>query len=559
MQTYFKPSLIALAAACALVACGGGASDPAGSTGGGSGGGSASTLTLSGTAATGAAIAHAPIAAKCGNGAGSATTAADGSYTIAIAGGALPCVIEVRPASGAALRSVADGSGSGSGSVTVNVTPLTELVAARLAGGSPAELYASFDAAAQGKLSTPALNAAIAAIAAALQGVVDLAGVNPVTDTLVIGNPLDRKLDALQLALASARISLADVVAAVAAAGTTLAPVATLVQPAAASCDGFRSGRYRVLNPHEAGHDAAYVAHLITVNAAAHTVTDDLDPARVQQTITPVAGAPCRFTLPGDFGASTVLVSRSGLAIVLSRSSTGQTLASLVIPEQNLPIGELAGHWNVIGFGRDTDIEPLAPLNATLTVDAAGNVTAGSECSGLAACTALAPPFGSFVASSAGGFELGSGRAFAFKTASGKVSMFVIDRETGSIAVATRQAALALPAVGDVTKVWDLSIGSTGLASGPADFTTTVKTVDAVTGSYTREALANGRIDRLAINTPRTGLRHRPAGSSPTTTGGSVSFGELVMMPLPDTGLWVYSSVGTTASAAFFGVSVGRP
>ena len=548
MGTQFKRSVLSAAVALMLAACGGGGSTDGTPV-------APNALTLSGTAATGAAIANAPVAAKCATGSGTATTAANGSYTIAITGGSLPCVIEVRPTSGGALRSVIDGSGSGS--VSVNITPLTELIAAHLAGGAPADLFTTFDAAAQAKLGTPAVNAAIAAIVAALQGVVDIAGMNPIKDTLVIGNPLDQKLDALQAALAAAQTTLAEVVAAVATSGASTAPVSTLLKPAAASCAGFRSGKYRVLNPHEVGHDAAYVAHLITVDAATLKVTDDLDATRTQQTITPDAASPCKFTIPGDFGLATVLVSRSGLSVVLSPASTGQLRTSIVVPEQALPVSDLAGTWNVLGYGHQTLGSALAPLAATLTVDSTGNVTARSECAGLSACTALAPPLGSFVANPAGGFNLGAGRVFAFKTATGKVSLYLVDTETGSMAVATRQAALALPVVGDVTNFWDFSAGSNGVASTPIATTVTVKTVDAAAARFTRQRASDGRIDGFAINTPRAGLRYRAAGTSATTSGGSVGFSEIVVMPLADTGISVYTSVAATQS--FFGVSVGKP
>ena len=558
MNTYFKQSLLASAVTLALVACGGGGSSDSGTP-------VVTALTLSGTAATGAAIANAPVSAKCGTGTGTATTAANGSYTIAITGGALPCVIEVRPTAGAALRSVADGSGGGS--VSINITPLTELVAARMAGGSPADLFTNFDAAAQAKVTPAAVSAAIAAIASALQGVVDLTGVNPIRDALVAasgstaGNPLDQKLDALQLALAAAQTTLAEVVTAVSSSGSSTAPVATILRPAAASCAGFRSGKYRVINPHEVGHDAAYVSHLITVDAAALKISDDQDATRTQIAITPVAASSCQFTIPDDFGTSTVLVSRSGLAVVLSRSSTGQTRTSIVVPEQSLPLSELAGTWNHLDYDRGSATAAFAPGSGVATIDATGAITASSDCAGLNACTVNAPPFESFTVNAGGGFNIGTGpapgRAFAFKTATGKVSMFIIDPATGAFTVATRQAALSLPAVGEISKFYDFTIGSNGVASALGDTTTTVKTIDAVTASYTRERASDSRIDGFTLNKPRAGVRYRAAGTSPVTGGGSVSYAEIVVLPLPDTGITVYTSVAPTQN--FFGVSINHP
>jgi len=73
-------------------------------------------------AATGAAIGGKTVEAKCSAGTGSATSNADGSYSISVTSGSLPCVLKVAPASGPALYSVATGSGS---SAVANISPVT--------------------------------------------------------------------------------------------------------------------------------------------------------------------------------------------------------------------------------------------------------------------------------------------------------------------------------------------------------------------------------------------------------------------------------------------------
>ena len=85
---------------------------------------------LSGTAATGLALASAQVDIKCATGTGSATTNASGAYTASISGAVLPCIIRVTGAAGGAaivLHSVAE-AGTTADSVTTataNVTPLT--------------------------------------------------------------------------------------------------------------------------------------------------------------------------------------------------------------------------------------------------------------------------------------------------------------------------------------------------------------------------------------------------------------------------------------------------
>jgi hypothetical protein len=559
MQPSFKLALIASAAALMLAACGGG-----GDSGGSSAAPAGNTpvaLKLTGTVATGQAIANATVQAKCASGTGSATSAADGSFTLEVTSGALPCVLEAKPASGTTLHAAIDGSGAGS--TTVNITPLTELVAGRVAGGAAADLFTNFDASARAKVTPAAVDAAIAAITASLKGNVDIAGMNPMRDALVAangtraGNAHDQKLDALKAALAAARITLPEIGAALAADALSTAHVATLLNPASASCSGLRSGRYQVLSPSEVGHDAARVAHRITVDATGLTFVDEADTSPTPRALTPDATASCRFTLPGTYGTTTLLVAGSGMGVALAPSSTGSMRASIVVPEQNVPIEELAGTWNLIGFGHGALADPLLPIGATMSIDASGKVTASAECSGVAACNALAGPFQTFAASTTGGFDLRNAKAVAFKSASGKVSTITIDKATGSIVVAVKAAPLALPAVGDVAKVWDFTVAGTGVASTPTDLVTTVTAVDTAAKSYTRERQSDGRLDSMKLDMPRPGLRYRAAGNVPIRSGATVSASELIMLPVPDTGIWVYTS--TFNGAYSLGVSVAHP
>ena len=133
-----RTALIAclIAASALLSACGGGAggSSPAGVTP------DVASVALSGTAAGGLAIAGATVIAKCQSGSGTATTASDGSYQLNISGGSPPCVLEViNPADSKKLHSLAVGGG-----VTANITPLTEMLTARVLGSEPSTFFAAF-------------------------------------------------------------------------------------------------------------------------------------------------------------------------------------------------------------------------------------------------------------------------------------------------------------------------------------------------------------------------------------------------------------------------------
>ncbi|HYF17550.1 MAG TPA: hypothetical protein VEA40_06745, partial [Ramlibacter sp.] len=79
--------------------------------GGCGGSGGSQQLTLEGLAAVGAALSAANVSVKCVVGSGTATTAADGSFTVTIApAGIAPCMVQVTK-DGVTLHSLATASG----------------------------------------------------------------------------------------------------------------------------------------------------------------------------------------------------------------------------------------------------------------------------------------------------------------------------------------------------------------------------------------------------------------------------------------------------------------
>ena len=120
--------IYAVSIACLLSACGQGGSGVADFLGV-----TSPAAVLSGTAAIGAPIANANLAVKCASDtaaivSGSATTAADGTYSISIAGAQFPCMLEVAMPDGSALHALANLEG------VANITPLTEALVAALLG-----------------------------------------------------------------------------------------------------------------------------------------------------------------------------------------------------------------------------------------------------------------------------------------------------------------------------------------------------------------------------------------------------------------------------------------
>lgn len=191
-----------------LAACGGG--------GGGTDSASGTTnITLTGTAATGKAIAGATITAKCQTGTGVATTIADGTYSLVVTGGKLPCLLQItNPADGSILHSVATGAG---GTAIANLTPLTEMLTARVLGNEPAVFFAAFDAAAlASSVTTATVKTAQTDVGSVLTGSVDTSALGDfiatplkaaTPDNLTGGDAQDKMLDALRVKLSGAQLT----------------------------------------------------------------------------------------------------------------------------------------------------------------------------------------------------------------------------------------------------------------------------------------------------------------------------------------------------------------
>lgn len=175
-----------LGAAALLAACSG--SDSGSST---------DQVRISGIAATGAAIANAPVTAKCtgGTSAGSATTTASGTFMV-FAPGALPCVVGVDNGK-RMIYSVAAGTGNVVNNL--NVTPLTDNIIGQISADTT-DYFNKFDGKAAAALTPAALATAQGTVVTALgkaglslpAGVTDL-----LTSPLTVGDAHDKLLDSL--------------------------------------------------------------------------------------------------------------------------------------------------------------------------------------------------------------------------------------------------------------------------------------------------------------------------------------------------------------------------
>jgi hypothetical protein len=138
--------------------------------------------TISGVAATGAAIQGGTVTLKCvaGSPTGGQTTGANGGFTFNVSGVTLPCLARVVATDGATFHSYVDALGN------VNITPITEMLLGWLLGLDPATAFDNFS------LTTPFDASRKAAAIAAVKTKLDGLGI----DTNALGDPLKDLLDA---------------------------------------------------------------------------------------------------------------------------------------------------------------------------------------------------------------------------------------------------------------------------------------------------------------------------------------------------------------------------
>lgn len=555
-----KPlALVRWAALAALTACGDGSDVPAPMP---------ASLAISGTAATGAAIADAPVQARCASGNGSATTAADGSYTLQVEGGTLPCAMRVTPAGGSPLHAVALGNGN---SATANLTPATELVVARLAGSMPAAYFDAFGAAPAAALTPDAAQAAVASVEQTLQeGGVDFSAAGDLLTGPIVaaggGNAHDQALGALSSRLAASGSTLAQVAAAVAAgspAATTRStvaslPAALLLAPAAPNCASLRSGKYRVViaeNNDDAGND-----ELLTIDAPNLSVTESSGPGgRLVPT------GVCTFK---DDDGGEYVVTKAGVAIGRARGSDGRLHGLIIFPEQKHTVAELADTWDAIGLdGTEGD----GPIGTTFTgtFDRNGKLTAGVQCDDAVHCVTVSPlPDLAITANAVGGFDLtnttdGWSERLFFYRAGGGWPMLVLGSGGGHFQLATPNFGRPLPTVGRTTLNWGLSIFANTTANALAQGQNTVTSVDKANGSFTRDAVVSFSPlvtvpETLTINDPRPGYTRRPPATVTASDGSTRTRSEFValtmtgmdlsaVLPLPaDNTVFLSATVSTT-------------
>ncbi|MBV8247104.1 MAG: hypothetical protein JO200_01500 [Comamonas sp.] len=526
----------------ALVACGGGGGGEQPKT---------STLKISGTAATGAAMAGAAINVLCAAGSATANAGPDGSYTASIPDGALPCVLSAS-SGGTTLHSILGGSGQTS-SATANITPLSELLIAQFAGSNPQAFFAAFGA------STQVNPSDIAAAQTALLQALATAGIDTSAAGDIVGGALqagsgagyDRVLDKLRDTLAKAGAQLSDLVAIVATSSQLgdsqglPSVMNTALAPAASDCPGLKTGKLRYVNIAGSGNGT------LDVDAAAMTIGGQA-----------LTGSACDYTATINSLATRILVSRSGAAFMLAGSGLSAA-AAIAVPEQNLSLAALAGSYNRVGYSKTFDTQ-VGDYGDT-EFSASGVNGLSHNCpSGANACVPDSSAKGTLVANPNGGFDYTeqggvSDRVFAFRNSSGKTLLLAQSTDTSNPAIAAMvsKGKLPLPTVGDTSSYWQVMLNAAGVVAQPDD-TNTIAAVDSTSGVVTRSFGSDGHTDTLSYNQPFDGTRYR-ARNACTGAGGQGAGTCSGTVQLPFGGMTLTTRADTNLGNRFFSVSIGKP
>ncbi len=544
-----RATVLALPIVLALAACGGGGDSSAPSGGASSTPPTAAALKLTGVAAVGAPMAQASIRVTCSAGSATATADANGVYVVSIADGALPCVLTATSSDSLTeLHSIA--AGTGHADTTSNITPLSELLVAKLAGADPKSFVNGFTATTAISVAdvTAAQTGLLRTLAAA--GIDTAAVTDIVSGTLTAGTGTgyDGVLDKLKTAISAAGTTLGELTTAVATTTTAgdntgTSTLATVLAPAASDCAGLKSGRLRVLD------FASTENFLITIDAAALTATSD------GTTITMTKNGACDYTL-NDGSATRALVARSGL-VVLVTNSGADVATGLGIPEQKLDVAAMAGRYDRVQYGSRFNSETGDFGDTEFAADGQNGLSVNCPL-GYGNCVEDSQSKGKLVANADGGFDymtngVSQTRVYGFRNSSGR-NLMIAQASDGTVAVLTAKENVALPTVGKVSHFWQYALNGAGLSAVTED-SNTVTAVDAAAGTVTRQFASDSHFDMLSFNAPFVGTRYRATNTCASSTGGPFNCNGAVQLPFGG----IVVTVSSVPGKHFLSVSVDKP
>lgn len=544
----------------------------------GGGGSSGGALTISGTAATGAAIANGTVSVKCATGTGTATTNSDGTYTVTISGGTAPCLLKATATDAKGVTTDLY-SAVEAGQTTANITPLTQLVIANALGSDPATVFAAgLSNSNVSNLSSTSLSTAVGKVQTVLTSYgVDLTGVDPLKATLIAatenaaGNALDQKIDGLMVALKSAGVTLATVTNVVKDSTKSASTLTTDLGTAAPNlttsslnnCPVARSGSYFYAAPGDT------TLNKVVINFAASGSNQTIDSQSLAPlsgwdvanslnfTIAPVSGTPCSyaFTLNGATFPIHVRVSASGVgAFGLNGTNTvtnattvvsGAVNAGLILPiQRHWTRANLVGtiyslHYSKVragytGFGTNA---PGLFVNfyTKFKVENSGTTASAWRCADLTSCPAdntapdstysIAGPDADGVFTFTDTVNSVASKVTVYQTASGDTVVMGINA-TASNSLASNFFVMSDRVSGypgrTVSQTWSntnwqlkYSSGVPSLETNTNSFVAT--TADAVAKFFTRQITDNFNVvktDKITWNNPLNGMIKRTENSA---------------------------------------------
>jgi hypothetical protein len=294
----------------------------------------------------------------------------------------------------------------------------------------------------------------------------------------------------------------------------------------------------------------------------------DLDPAK-----------PCEFTMSGtnsrgdtvNFNVTMGLGSSGGFHVV--NSTTPGSATGYVFPVQSHPLSAITGDWTLLNSGLYNNQWEHVLSKITFGADGKTDVCDYDTVAN-PVCLPVTPGL-TVTARTDGGFDFadgdgeGGGQFWLYQAPNGLATVYGSTNPTGDTSsldrthlVATRQRTLTLPEVSSTSKytqyLTTVNAGRTPpYATTVSSDSTTVTAVDAATSTVTRQTASDGRTDTLQFNYPIPGTRFRPAGSSTTTTGATVTFINTLQMPV-GTGMLVV--INTDPNVPYTqGIVVTRP
>lgn len=511
----------------ALTACGGGGG------GGGGGGTAASSITLQGVAATGAAISGGTVDVKCKNGTGTATTNADGTYTVTVADGAQPCILRaVDPVTKVELFSIVE-----SGGTTANITPVTSLVVANTLGDSPSTAFASFNSTVHDKITSANISSAVTRVQAATAAIgsdADMTGVDIMKGSLTAatdsagGDANDKKIDALMAALTAADKKITDLTDQLKTATTSNAAASSLStvvgdsKYSLANCPYARSGDVWAIN--FAG--AAPISYNADFNNMVLTKLSNNTTSAINFKRDGSNNAiPCAFTSTIGGVATEFRVSEGGIGAWTQATDFG-----LVVPVQKTKLltdASMVGTYPALAFIREKTLGYRAATPIRFEVDSSGDMKSYScdmtkskpDCLTTVDTSSADPTScvhqsnGTFACTSTAGlaatgilYVTGS-QATMFMSIT---NMSVGTYRFGGLLVMTKAAKMSLPKVGTTTaadSAWYTGVNPGGniVVSGGTSGST-VESVDTANNKYTTSSAGTTTTYTRYIDTPANGL-----------------------------------------------------